>query len=50
VAPALDSGDFSEVFSRHGNDSSWLFELGAGVFGMCLIDQTIWKWAKLPRR
>ena len=28
VVPALDSGDFSDVFSRHGNDSSWLFELG----------------------
>jgi hypothetical protein len=45
VVPALDSGDFSNVFPRHGSNS-WLFELAAGVFGICLIGQTIWTWAK----
>ncbi len=45
VVPALDSGDFSAVFSRHGTDS-WLVDLAATVFGMCLIGKTIWTWAK----
>ncbi len=48
VVPALDSGDFSNVFPRHGSDS-WLFDLAEGVLGICLIGQTIWTWAKRRR-
>jgi hypothetical protein len=45
VVPALDSGDFSDVFPRHGGDS-WLFDLAAGVIGICFIGLTIWPWAR----
>jgi hypothetical protein len=45
VVPALDSGDFSDVFPRHGGDS-WLFDLAAGVIGICLVGQTFWTWAR----
>ena len=48
VVPALDTGDFSNVFPRHGS-TSWLFELAAGVFAIFLICRATWKLAKRRR-
>src|SRR6266487_6599411 len=45
VVPALDTGDFSDVYARHGN-SSWLGDLVTGILGIGLIGQTIWAWAR----
>jgi hypothetical protein len=45
MVPALDTGDFSNVFPRHGS-VSWLVDLAAGVFGIALIGQVTWAWAK----
>src|SRR6266568_2506307 len=48
VVPALDTGDFSDVFPRHGS-YGWLTDLAGGAAGNGLIGQTIWTWAKRRR-
>jgi hypothetical protein len=48
VVPALDTGDFSNVFPRHGS-KNWLIDLAAGVFGIFLIGRAAWKLAKRRR-
>jgi hypothetical protein len=48
VVPALDAGDFSNVFPRHGS-INWLIELAVGVFAIFLIGRAAWKLAKRRR-
>ena len=48
VVPALDTGDFSGVFPRHGS-ASWFGDLVAGLLGIGLIGQVIWAWARRRR-
>jgi hypothetical protein len=48
VVPALDTGDFSNVFPRHGS-TTWLIELAAGVFAIFLICRATWKLARRRR-
>jgi hypothetical protein len=49
AVPALDSGDFSGVYSRHGGER-WPADLVIGAIGIALIAYRIWTWAKRPRR
>lgn len=48
VVPALDTGDFSAVFPRHGADS-WITDVAVMTFGIGLIGRTIWTSAKRRR-
>lgn len=48
VVPALDTGDLTGVFPRHGDDK-WLQALAEGVVGTVVIGRTTWKMAKRRR-
>lgn len=48
VVPALDTGDTSNVFPRHGS-LSWLFHLGLLVVGTGLTGYQIYTWARRRR-
>jgi hypothetical protein len=48
VVPALDSGDLTGVFPRHGDDS-WLLALAEGVIGIGVVSRATWKIAKRRR-
>ncbi len=48
AVPALDTGDLTAVFPRHGDDK-WLLALAEGVIGTVVISRTTWKMAKRRR-
>ena len=48
VVPALDTGDTSDVFPRHGS-MRWLLDLGLLIAGTGLTGHQIYTWARRHR-